>query len=351
MMSSLKERDADLINHWYIACLSHELGKTPIERMVYDQPLVLFRDENMKATCFPDRCLHRHTKFSMGGKVINGQLVCPYHGWRFNAEGKVSLIPSEGPDSGKIHQHCIKKFPCVEQDGAIWVWMGKESPTTEAPPWRFPFYGEPKWISYVMITDFENEVTNLAENFMDVPHTVYVHAGWFRDIKEQKVPMTVETKEGKVTVTYHQTEDKLSWVARTLLNPKNSPMKHTDQFIFPNLTRVDYWFGDNGFIINSQITPISTLKSRVYTYIAYKVEFAAKIIEPIVRFYTRKVINQDVEIMFNQGQSLKHDPICTFRSTPADEVHVAIERLRHWGEKSNPLVYTYQASKVVDFWI
>ncbi len=34
-----------------------------------------------------------------------------------------------------------------------------------------------------MITDFPNEVTNLAENFMDVPHTVYVHRGWFRDEK------------------------------------------------------------------------------------------------------------------------------------------------------------------------
>lgn len=350
-MKSLRERDGLIVNHWYVACLSHELKDKPIERIIYDQPLVLFRNERHEAICFPDRCLHRHTKFSMGGKVVNGRLVCPYHGWRFNSEGQVDLIPSEGPDSGKKYNHCMKKYPCVEQDGAIWVWMGDEKPDHELPPWRFPFAEDKNWIHYFMITDFDNEVTNLAENFMDVPHTVFVHAGWFRDLKNQMVPMTVETEESKVLVTYHQKEDKLSWVARTLLNPKKAPMKHTDQYIYPNITRVDYWFGDNGFIINSQITPVSTLKSRVYTYIAYKVEFAATLIEPIVRFYTRKVINQDVEIMRNQGLSLKHDPVCTFRSTPVDEVHVSIERLRNWGEKGNPLLKTFKNERTVDFWI
>ena len=350
-MNSLQERDGLIRNNWYIACLSHELTAFPLGLVLYDNPLVLFRNKKGAISCLPDRCLHRHTKFSMGGKVRNGQLVCPYHGWEYNEHGEVSHIPSEGPESGKTYSHCLTSLPCVEQDGAIWVWMGDNPPVNPTPPWRFPFYQEKGWRSYVMITDFENEVTNLAENFMDVPHTVFVHSGWFRDLKNQKVPMTVETKAGKVTVTYHQKEDKLSWVARKLLNPTNAPMKHTDQFIYPNLTRVDYWFGQNGFIINSQMTPISTMKSRVYTYIAYKVEWGSRVIEPIVRFYTRKVINQDVEIMLNQGLSLKHDPICTFRSTPADEVHVAIERLRHWGVKNDPKIYSFESSKVIDFWI
>lgn len=350
-MNSLQERDGLIRNNWYIACLSHELSKKPLGLIIYDTPIVLYRDQNHKPVCLPDRCLHRHTMFSKGGVVKNGKLVCPYHGWEYNDLGEVTLIPSEGPDSGKTYNHCLHPLACVEQDGTIWVWMGDQSAESSTPPWRFPFSGQKGWKSYFMITDFENEVTNLAENFMDVPHTVFVHSGWFRDLKNQKVPMTVETKEGKVTVTYHQTEDKLSCVASTLLNPTNAPMKHTDQFIYPNLTRVDYWFGENGFIINSQMTPITSMKSRVYTYIAYKVEWGANLIEPVVRFYTRKVINQDVEIMLNQGTSLKHNPLCTFRSTPADEVHIAIERLRHWGVKNDPKIYTFESNKVVDFWI
>ena len=57
--------------------------------------------------------------------------------------------------------------------------MGSQPPPGP-PPFRFPSHELSSWNSYFMITDFENEVGNLAENFMDVPHTIFVHKGWFR---------------------------------------------------------------------------------------------------------------------------------------------------------------------------
>jgi hypothetical protein len=103
---------------------------------------------------------------------------------------------------------------------------------------------------------------------MDVPHTVYVHKGWFRNKAMKKVPMSVETKNARVLVTYKQESDKIGGFFHWLLNPKRKPMKHTDEYIYPNLTRVDYTFGeDYGFIINSQNTPVSTLKiSHLYIH-------------------------------------------------------------------------------------
>ena len=128
-------------------------------------------------------------------------------------------------------------------------------------------------------------------------------------------------------------------------------MKHTDEYIYPNFTCVRYDFGDNGFVINSQCTPVGSLNSRVYTYIAYKVPILGPILKPIIKYYTRKVINQDVDIMQIQATNLKLDPVRVFRSTPADEVHKSIERLRHYGVKGDQKLLTFSDSKKVDFWI
>jgi len=357
MDESLRERDGQIAENWYVACLSRELGKVPLSRVIYDKPYVLFRDAQGLACVLPDRCLHRHALLSEG-QIVRGELTCPYHGWRYDSVGTVTRIPSEGPNLQKLAARplCLPALPCLERDGVVWVWMGRKEHATTEPPWRFPHYGEAGWSRYFMITDFDNEVTNLAENFMDVPHTTFVHRGWFRDPKpeDRSLPntMTVETKQGSVLVTYHQKKDEFSWFARLVLNPAGAEMVHTDRFIYPNLTRVDYRFGANShFIINSQITPVGALKSRVYTFITFKLRrpFGA-LLKPVIRFYTRRVIEQDVRIMRNQGRSLSWDPKTTFHSTDADEVHKAIERLRRWGSKGDEQLLRFETEKDTTFW-
>jgi phenylpropionate dioxygenase-like ring-hydroxylating dioxygenase large terminal subunit len=361
MSLTLQERDKALINNWYIACLSHELTDKPIKRVLYDTPLALFRDPQGRPAAVLDRCVHRGAQLSLG-TCDKGQLRCPYHGWRYDRSGAVTEIPSEAtadkdPEATTGNKSCsskhsVKTYRAFEQDGAVWVYMGDANHTeTLTPPWRFPNYGKAGWTHYFMITDFDNEVTNLVENFMDVPHTVFVHAGWFRDQQRTHVPITVDVGNAEVKVTYHQPQDSIGF-SRWLINPKNHQMVHTDHFIFPNITRVDYSFGESSaFIINSQCSPVSTMKSRVYTYIAFKVLNYGFLLKPFMRFYTRKVIQQDVDIMKNQGDNLKLFPDMPFRSSEADELHLAIEKIRRYGADGRPETFTFQKKSEKQFWI
>lgn len=348
-MSNLISRDGHLINNWYIACLKSDLKSGPVQRTIYDQNIVVF-DDGKKVSAFADRCLHRMAKLS-DGEVVDGCLVCPYHSWHYNTDGEVTRVPSEGPD-GLKGKRKIRTFPSVVKNDVVWVWMGSGEPSSGST-WDFPFYGEKGWNHYYMVTDFNNEVTNLAENFMDVPHTVSVHKGWFRNESLQKVPMTTETKEGTVLVTYHQPDDNIGVLIKRILNPKNEPMVHTDKFIFPNITRVDYSFGSNyKYVINSQITPVSTMKSRVYTYIGYKIPLVGGLLKPFISYYTRKVIEQDVWIMDQQsGNYLKEINNPRFQSTPADEPHIQIERLRELGVAGDERVFSTSKSQDTDIWI
>ena len=69
------------------------------------------------------------------------------------------------------------------------------------------------------------------------------------------MPATVERVDGSVLVTYRQDKDQVEGVGK-LFNPSGKPMVHTDKYFIPNVTRVDYTFGDSGFVITSPILKV-----------------------------------------------------------------------------------------------
>ncbi len=354
-MKKLIECDGDLINHWYILALESEVpADRPIKRSLYDTPYVLFRNEKGEVAVLLDKCIHRGAQLSLG-RVEAGTIRCPYHGWRFNQTGQLVEVPSDGPfveaqEQVKSRRWCVRDVPLVVQDGCVWIWPGDAAQAAAGPAWRFPEYAEKKGAQYFMITDFDNEVTALVQNFMDVPHTVFVHSGWFRNRALLKVPVQVAVADARVKVSYDQTQDSIGFTEK-ILNPRREPMFHTDEFIFPNITRVDYQFGKRFFIINSQCSPVSRYQTRVYTWIAYDVGFWSKCLKPFMRFYTRRVIQQDVEIMKNQGDNLKFFGETEGKSTSADELHLAIDRMRVQGVEDRRQPATMNFVREREFWI
>jgi phenylpropionate dioxygenase-like ring-hydroxylating dioxygenase large terminal subunit len=346
-VSDFREASGGLVDYWYAACLSTELKKAPLQRMIFDEPIALFRSDDGKAYATIDRCLHRNS-FLSAGHVHAGCLVCPYHGWTFDKDGACANIPSEGIDGAPARERKLRTFPVIERYGLVWVWTGRGAPDKE--PFPMPHWGERGWGAYYMVTPFANGVTQLVENFMDVPHTVFVHEGWFRTRKRQKVPTHVERTKDSVLVTYRQERDTIGFT-ELVLNPQRKPMVHTDKFYMPNNTRVDYVYGGGAraFVITSTCTPIRPYESLVFTLISYKLGVLQQPAKYLLPFYTRKVIHQDVEIMAVQGAALKHFGDEKFSSSPADTMHLYIESLRrhaqHGGEAPPAVV------KEIEFWI
>ncbi len=77
----------------------------------------------------------------------------------------------------------------------------------------------------------------------------------------------------------------------------------------------------------------------------------SSLVKPFIQFYTRQVIEQDVDIMDEQGRSLAIDSTSNFRSTDADALHIAIERIRHYGKTDSEQLYKFQEKVEKDFWI
>lgn len=338
-----------LKNYWYAACLSKELKEFPIRCEIMETPIVLWRTKS-EVVGLLDRCCHRNTPLSKG-TIENDCIVCPYHSWKYNGEGCCVEIPSEGPHQKRSSKAIVETFPIIERDGLIWVWMGKDI-RPDKEPFAMPLGDSSDWQHYYMTTVFDNNVTNLVENFMDVPHTISVHKGWFRSEKKIAVPTTIERTDHSVEITYDQKNDTIGFTDK-ILNPKGLPMTHTDKFFMPNMTRVDYVFGDyeRAFVITSTCTPVSPYKTMVYTLISYKLGWFNTIAKIILPFYTRKVIDQDVWIMDVQGKNLQKFKKSEFMSTAVDTMHLYIESLREWAEQGGTNVKPATMKKSIDFWI
>jgi phenylpropionate dioxygenase-like ring-hydroxylating dioxygenase large terminal subunit len=101
--------------------------------------------------------------------------VCPYHGWRFNGDGQVAYVPSEGDDFKAPKRARIDSYPVEERYGMVWVFLG-DLPEEE----RFPIppcdeFDDPKW--RMMATEFtwKAEAARVVENGIDIAHASFVH--------------------------------------------------------------------------------------------------------------------------------------------------------------------------------
>lgn len=312
-------------NFWYIACESHELKPSQtLARQILDEWIVLFRDENNRACAFEDRCIHRNAQLSKGW-VKNGKLQCSYHGWIFDGEGKLKGIPSEGPNSSKkVGSRCAKTFECLEQDGFVYVLLEphENSPTS---PFEMPHYNESGYQTVRLFNKFQNSVINCAENYIDVPHTVFVHDKIFRDSLNEEITTKVIRENGKVSIEYLGESGNLGWFS-WFLNPRKVPIIHIDTYHMPNTTCVKYIIDKKEFWITSQSIPISEYETWVWTDLTYKFgpAWLNWLARPFVHFQGQSVIDQDIEVLDNQGKVLQKYPE-SFSNASADVIHVLIE--------------------------
>lgn len=71
-----------LAGQWHVVCQSSDVGSDqPKAVRLLGEELVLWRDDQGKVNAWKDYCGHRGAKLSLGC-IKQGQIECPYHGWR-----------------------------------------------------------------------------------------------------------------------------------------------------------------------------------------------------------------------------------------------------------------------------
>ena len=96
---------------WHPVAFSHELADRPVHADLLGEPLVLWRGPDGRPRANADLCVHRGTALSLGW-IAGDELVCPYHGWRYRADGRCVAIPQLEDPSRVPAKARISAFGC-----------------------------------------------------------------------------------------------------------------------------------------------------------------------------------------------------------------------------------------------
>jgi len=160
---------------WYPVALAKDLGsKRPLGMRLLGEPIVLFRDRSGAAQCMKDRCPHRSTPLSRG-RIVEGQLECPYHGWRFGPGGACLHIPTLREGAPIPAAAAASALVATEVDRLVWVFLGDPDRADVQKIVQHPEVSDPDWQSVDMSFDFDLDHDLLIENLLDPSHLPFTH--------------------------------------------------------------------------------------------------------------------------------------------------------------------------------
>ena len=125
--------------YWLPACTAEEAATpdgAPVRARLVDTDLVIFRDTNGRLGALYEYCSHRGVSLALGRNEKCG-LRCLYHGWKYDADGKIVEMPTEPPGSQTAERLRQQAFPVTESGGLVWVYLGPREamPEFQPPPW------------------------------------------------------------------------------------------------------------------------------------------------------------------------------------------------------------------------
>jgi nitrite reductase/ring-hydroxylating ferredoxin subunit len=165
----------EIPSSWYVLAYSDEIPPGELKRLSYlEREMVAFRGADGAVVVFDAYCPHLGAHFGFGGKVENGTLRCPFHGWRFDASGDCVEIPysSRIPPRARALRH-----EAVERNGLVLVWFDAQGkpPCFEVPElaeWLDADYTH-RWMRFEWT--LASHPQELVENGVDWQHFPLVH--------------------------------------------------------------------------------------------------------------------------------------------------------------------------------
>lgn len=168
--------------YWQPVGLSGELksGGKPKQVKVMGEDLVLFRDNRSRTGLLGLHCSHRLTSLAYG-RVEDGGIRCPFHGWLYDVEGRCLEQPAEPEPFTDRVRH--PSYPCEELGGLIFAYMGPRDKMPLLPRYDVLVRedGTRKVNCYLINSNYLQNV----EGAVDTVHSSYLHRDNWSKVKHR----------------------------------------------------------------------------------------------------------------------------------------------------------------------
>lgn len=301
-----------LTDIWYFAALSSEVKPGKLARYeILGEPVLLGRSPKGELFALRDICPHRAAPLSAGRFAVEpggaASVECPYHGWRFDADGACAAIPSLVDDQAMdVSRIRVRRYPVAESQGLVFVWMAgearREAEPDEGPP-TFPGVvgGAPKLVDRM---EFDAHIDHAVVGLMDPAHGPYVHQQWWwRSAKSQhEKAKRFEPREAGFAMVRHEPSKN----SRAYAVLGGEPLTEIT-FRLPGLRWEHVTVGQRQVLSLTCLTPVAPSKTRI-TQIIWSDHPAFVLLKPLIAAGARAFLRQDGDMVNLQNEGLKYDP-------------------------------------------
>jgi phenylpropionate dioxygenase-like ring-hydroxylating dioxygenase large terminal subunit len=111
---------------WQMACRLEDIPRRGdfVEYAIGDQSVIVLRVDEDTIRAYHNACRHRGTELAKGSGTFRGQIVCPFHGWRWNLDGTNSFVYGPSgftPDVTAPDDLCLPEAKVDTWGGCVWV--------------------------------------------------------------------------------------------------------------------------------------------------------------------------------------------------------------------------------------
>lgn len=234
-----------LRRYWQPVAIASALppGAAPQAVKLLGEDLVLFRDDQNRVGLIDRKCAHRCTDLALG-RVEDGGLRCPYHGWLFDVNGRCLEQPAEVSPTAKERIR-MKSYLLHEAAGVFWAYLGRGEPPI------FPDYpalqGGPE---HCYVTRWLGECNWLqaSEGNIDPVHTSFLHQLELTD-PEMKARWGVFSNQARPELSVEDTQFGVRLYTLRAIPGSDRKSVRITNFVMPNACAVggfEGYLGEGG---------------------------------------------------------------------------------------------------------
>jgi len=280
---------------WYPVAFSHEITSKPYAATLLDERVVVYRLSDGSLAAARDICYHRGVPLSMG-HVEGDEIICRYHGLRYDRNGRCTCIPAHpnGSISPKLRLDVIA---VTERYGIVWVRLIDDGPRA------LPVLEEWDSSDYLKVLPDSVMIAAAAgrqvEGFLDVSHFAFVHTETFGEADNPVVPdyAVTETAAGFIA-DYVSTVSNYSHEYKHL-NPPGFLWHRRFEVYLPFSAKLTVFFPEGGQLhILNAASPISARKTRLFVPICRNFDKDAPLQATLD--FNHRVFAEDIAIVEQQ---------------------------------------------------
>lgn len=299
-----------LAGGWHPVAYASALRDRPLGVHLMDQAIVLFRTVNGIAA-LDDRCPHRNAPLS-AGRVVSGEIECPYHGWRFDGAGRCTRVAgATTPATANAHPLSV-----CERDGLIWICCTARPAALPTLPSEIT---DPGFDSFWWrLPASPGAIGDAIENLLDPVHAYFLHPSLVRRAHAPH-PVDIEftADVDRCVARYTEPAAAMTWLQRLTEGERTAS---SGRYWPPTIVQIIF---EDARGVHASITvifsPVGRYETRPYAcFSTRRGRTPAWLKRAFIIAFHRRVLDQDLRMLGLQAASHERTGGPCYQNGPLD---------------------------------